>query len=142
MSNKKKTIIWCAVTLILLVVFATIPGKVGTSKRYQKRVIKPLVTKSKIVSINIAIDQYKVDTGVYPQSMHGLKSLNQDFGTDNWSGPYLQNESYLADQWGQPLYYELMNNIPIVISSGPDGELGTYDDIETGVRGKLSQPPN
>ncbi|QHI68668.1 type II secretion system protein GspG [Tichowtungia aerotolerans] len=123
-----------AAIIVLLIVLCT-PIQ-GTSKQYARRVLFPRATKADIVAINTSLDQYRIDTGAYPDQ---LLNLSQNSGAKNWNGPYIR-ENKLSDPWGQPFHYEIINNIPIVVSRGPDGELWSPDDIETALRQKLSEP--
>ena len=141
-KTKKKTILWCIIVIVILLLALVKVPIVGTSKGYANRVVKPIATKAIIYSLNTAIDQYKVDTGIYPDPLQGLGSLIEGCDVKKWNGPYLQKKVIPKDYWENPFRYELINNIPIVTSAGLDGKFETRDDIETGQRAKLSEPVN
>ena len=79
-----------------------------------------------------ALDAFKRDTGHYPTGTNGLLELVQrPPDTTNWHGPYL--EFIPKDPWGHDYIYECPGkhntNFFDLISLGPDGRLGTDDDI-------------
>ena len=131
--NKKTKITLLVFAVIIFLALALIPKRV-TSRKFAETHAKPLGTKARIISLNMAIDMYKMDTAIYPDQGLGLESLINDFGVKDWNGPYLEQSTLPTDHWGNPFEYKLIRNIPIVISSGADGKFGTYDDIETGLR--------
>jgi general secretion pathway protein G len=73
-----------------------------------------------------------VDIGYYPPGTNGLLELvQQSNGATNWQGPYL--EKFPVDPWGNRYTYECPGwhntNAYDLFSAGPDGRLGTADDI-------------
>jgi general secretion pathway protein G len=82
--------------------------------------------------IETALDCFKVDTGHYPKGTNGLvELLQQQSGTTNWHGPYL--DKLPVDPWGSKYIYEYPGrhntNGYDLFSAGPDGKAGTDDDI-------------
>lgn len=58
-----------------------------------------------------------------------LSQLTQEEGEE---GPIIEGgEDVLLDPWGNEYKYEKKKNRVIVISAGPDGEMGTEDDIRS-----------
>ena len=47
---------------------------------------------------------------------------------------HFPKEAYLVDPWGKPYRYRLEEDSFYVWSSGPDGLLGTDDDIDSNSR--------
>ncbi len=75
-----------------------------------------------------ALAAYGAELGVYPPEELGLKALFQDPGVKGWMGPYA-NKHDLRDQWGKPFIYQFDKERPRIVSTGPDGQRGTGDDI-------------
>jgi general secretion pathway protein G len=81
--------------------------------------------------IRSALNQYKVDTGHYPGSLQDLVQKTSD--ATNWHGPYFDPPRLPIDPWGD-IYvctYPGRHNTNAydLVSAGPDGRLGTEDDI-------------
>jgi general secretion pathway protein G len=78
-----------------------------------------------------ALDQYKVDTGSYPKSLQDLVQKPDD--AKNWRGPYFDPPKLPVDPWGNDYFYEYPGkhnpNAYDLFSAGPDGRIGTEDDI-------------
>ena len=85
-----------------------------------------------IVKVSAAPDAYEVDNGYYPKGKNGLLDLiQQPRDSQNWRGPYIQSDTIPKDPWGND--YVLVNpgehGAYDLLSAGPDGEMGTEDDI-------------
>jgi len=85
--------------------------------------------------IKSALDQYRLDTGVYPKGSNGLLELvRQPGGETNWHGPYLDLPKAPVDPWGNNYVYDCPgkhnSNAYDLFSAGPDGRIGTKDDID------------
>jgi len=98
--------------------------------------VRPTVARADINGgIKSALDQYKLDTGAYPKGSNGLLELvQQPNGATNWHGPYLDLPSKLpVDPWGNNYVYDCPgkhnSNGYDLFSAGPDGRVGTEDDI-------------
>jgi general secretion pathway protein G len=79
-----------------------------------------------------ALAAYKVDHGFYPPGPNGLRDLVVPPKNDqSWKGPYFQ--SIPLDPWGHPYHYSCPGTrSPAAFDlacAGPDGQLGTADDI-------------
>lgn len=81
--------------------------------------------------IQPALYAYNVDNGYYPKSLQNLVQRTDD-GT-NWRGPYFDPPRIPIDPWGNQYIYEYPGkhntNFYDLISAGPDGKVGTEDDI-------------
>jgi type II secretion system protein G len=83
-----------------------------------------------------ALEMYRIDTGTYPSTQHGLEALrNMPSGLSDeskWRGPYL-NGGIPEDSWGSRYQYEASGQQApdgyYLRSKGPDGVDGTADDI-------------
>jgi general secretion pathway protein G len=82
------------------------------------------------------IDVYHLDTNTLPSSDQGLQALISNPGSvHGWNGPYLKNEDKIPlDPWGHPYVYKQPGDNGHeyeIISAGPDGQIGTADDIQS-----------
>ena len=126
----------CALFILMVIAFLFI----RTGFCCNSTTARTVATKVLIRVINTSLDEFKAELGVYPNPEHGLSNLVYECAIENWNGPYLPKKTIPKDYWDNPLHYEVINGIPIVISAGKDGKLGTFDDIETSYRYKLSEP--
>ncbi|MBN2143706.1 MAG: type II secretion system major pseudopilin GspG [Candidatus Aureabacteria bacterium] len=87
-------------------------------------------------TLSTALDLYELDTGKYPSTEQGLHALLEKPADSsvpqNWKGPYLKKKQVLKDPWSREYLYESpgKNNQDYdLASAGPDGNMGTEDDI-------------
>src|SRR5690242_661388 len=96
--------------LELLVVVAIIGLLAGyVAPRYFGQVGKSEVNaaKAQIDALEKALDQYRLDTGTYPNNELGLNALVQRPPNETkWNGPYLRKGVPL-DPWGKPYLYKM-----------------------------------
>ena len=93
-------------------------------------------TKIEIDSIMQAVERYSMSMLADPLPQDGLQALLNKPSSDTnnrWAGPYLKNND-LKDPWGNEYIYEQEdlgngNTQAVIKSPGPDGSLGTMDDI-------------
>lgn len=80
--------------------------------------------------IYLALERFKADRGTYPQSLEDLVFRPAD--DSPWNGPYLR-KGLPEDPWHHPYVYQfpgVRNKLPYdLTSAGPDGQLGTVDDV-------------
>ena len=80
--------------------------------------------KAQIDALEKALDQYRLDTGTYPNNELGLNALvARPPNEAKWNGPYLRKGVPL-DPWGKPYLYKM------------PGEKGDYDLISYGKDGQ------
>jgi len=112
--------------LELLVVVAIIGLLVGyVAPRYFGQIGKSEITtaKAQIDAIEKALDQYRLDTGRYPNTEMGLNALVQRPQNEpKWNGPYLKKAVPL-DPWGKAYVYKA------------PGEKGDFDLVSFGKDG-------
>ncbi len=90
--------------------------------------------KTQIKAFETPIELYALDVGQPPTSQQGLSALRQappDLpDVSKWGPePYLKKE-IPKDPWGNDYVYEFLGGGQYKISSpGPDGQLGTADDL-------------
>ena len=92
------------------------------------------VTKAKndIMALETALKMYKIDNGMYPTTIQGLKALIKKPTTPPIpqhyrKGGYLDSEEVPKDPWGNPYIYRSpgQNGRPFeIISLGADGKPG------------------
>lgn len=82
-----------------------------------------------------AIGLYKLDIGVFPETLNDLieKPSDDKIGS-KWKSPYLQDRSGLLDPWQNEYQYERdgkhnVNSVDLW-STGPDGIDGNDDDVK------------
>jgi general secretion pathway protein G len=130
-ENRKSegfTLIELLLVLTILGILAAIvvPKMAGRGKEAQ---IQAAVTQ--ISAFKTALNQFEVDNGYYPKSISDL--IQQPRDARKWHGPYLETDAMPADPWGNPYVYTCPgkhNSTSFDIqSAGPDGQLGTDDDI-------------
>jgi len=85
---------------------------------------------SDVARLDFALDAFKADTGRYPTPEEGLDALvDRTWSSPNWRGPYIRRPP--LDPWGHAYVYSAPAPAvaPHVVCTGPDGLLGTGDDI-------------
>jgi general secretion pathway protein G len=110
--------------LVVMVIIGLLAGLVAP--RYFDQIGKSntKVAKAQINSLGKALDQYRLDVGVYPTTEEGLEALvTKPQNEPHWSGPYLQKAVPL-DPWGRPYQYHA------------PGEHGDYDLVSYGKDGQ------
>jgi hypothetical protein len=93
------------------------------------------LTKAHLVEVADAADDFKGDMGRYPTQEEGLRALVEEpaEGGADWFGPYLGDthvvDGVVTDTAGRPLTYRAAEGEHVIIAVGPDGEVGTADDV-------------
>jgi general secretion pathway protein G len=119
------------VTLIEMLVVVTIIGlfaAIVAPRLFQHGAeARVVAAKQQIASYQLALGQYKLDTGTYPQTEQGLNALRQQpAGLEQWHGPYLEKD-VPADPWSHPYLYKFPGDHgdePDITSYGADGQPG------------------
>jgi general secretion pathway protein G len=117
-------------TLIELLVVVLIIGVLAgfTAPRYFSQVAKSEVNvaRAQLDALAKALDQYRIDTGRYPNNELGLQALVVKPGDEpRWNGPYLRKAVPL-DPWGRPYLYRTPGEKAEfdLVSLGKDGQPG------------------
>lgn len=126
-------------TLLELLVVVTIIGLLAgfVAPRYFSQVGKSEVNvaRAQIDALEKALDQYRLDTGRYPDSELGLTALLERPASEHkWNGPYLKKAVPL-DPWGKAYVYRVPGQRGDfdVVSFGRDGKPGgTGEDADLG----------
>jgi len=119
--------------LELLVVVAIIGLLVGyVAPRYFGQITKSEINtaKAQIDALEKALDEYRLDTGHYPNAEVGLGALvERPQNEPKWNGPYLKKAVPL-DPWGKPYLYKIPGERGDfdLTSYGKDGQPGGSGD--------------
>lgn len=121
------TLIEMLVVVTIIALFAAIVGPRLLHRGDQARVV---AAKEQISAFQLALGQYKLDTGTFPTTEQGLAALRvQPQGVEQWHGPYLTRD-LANDPWGHPYAYKFPGDHgdePDIISYGEDGQPGGSD---------------
>jgi general secretion pathway protein G len=114
--------------LVVVVIIGLLAGFVAPRYFGQVGKSEVNVAKAQIDALEKALDQYRLDTGVYPSTELGLKALvERPPNEPKWAGPYLRKAVPL-DPWGRPYLYRSPSEQPgldyDLISLGRDGQPG------------------
>ena len=138
-SNRKPLIRLPVLSMILIlgVVFASIG--LLLVMRLNKRALllsQARETENTLQDVMGALISYELLAGTYPTERQGLQALISRPALPpqptRWE-PIL--EQYPIDAWGQKLHYRASEaedgSVPELVSAGPDGALGTPDDLSS-----------
>ncbi len=118
------TLIEMLVVVTIIALFAAIVGPRLLHRGDQARVV---AAKEQISAFQLALGQYKLDTGGFPTTEQGLAALRQQpQGVEQWHGPYLTRD-LSTDPWSHPYVYKFPGDHgdePDIISYGADGQPG------------------
>ena len=106
--------------LVVMVIIGLLAGIVAPQYFTQLGKSNAKVAKAQIESFGQALDQYRLDVGVYPNAEQGLAALRvAPANTPKWAGPYLKRDIPL-DPWGNAYQYKA------------PGQHGDYDLLSLG----------
>lgn len=131
--KKENTVIAAArrgFTLVELLVVVAILGILGTIaiQNVKAHIDKANETASRatVQSVSEAVTNYYIKNKKMPDSLVQLTEGSDD------DPPILEGgEKAIYDAWDNELKYERRGQRYVVISSGPDGDFGTEDDIRS-----------
>lgn len=130
--KKAFTLIELLLVVVIIGVLAAImlPSFSGRSEEARKTRAKTEIEST----LGLALDMFEADTGRYPTSEQGLDALiKKPDGALNWRGPYIKKSNNFEDPWKNKYRYQFPGQRNTsgydLISPGPDGQLGTEDDI-------------
>lgn len=126
-SRAGVTLIELLVVVTIIALFIAIAGPRLLHRGDQARVV---AAKQQISDLQLALGQFKLDTGLFPTQEQGLGSLRvQPQGMEQWHGPYLVKDLG-PDPWGHPYAYKYPGehgDEPDLICYGADGQPGGTD---------------
>lgn len=110
--------------LVVMVIIGLLAGYVGPKLFGQIGKSQAKAVRAQIDGFSKALDQYRIDTGHYPNSEQGLAALlKSPAGEPAWAGPYLA-KAVPKDPWNNEYRY------------ASPGEHGDYDLVSLGRDGK------
>ncbi len=80
------------------------------------------------VFVVLALETYRAHCFAYPRALAGLFETPAGISED-WRGPYLEGRPPVLDPWGTEWGYMSDGASFKLTSAGPDGTIGTGDDI-------------
>jgi general secretion pathway protein G len=109
--------------LVVMVIIGLLAGYVGPKLFAQIGKSEVKVARAQIDALSKALDQYRIDTGRYPDTSQGLLALVVKPGDEaRWQGPYLA-KTVPVDPWQRPYTYR------------SPGQYGEYDLASLGKDG-------
>lgn len=120
-------------TLAVLAVTAILAGQVGSAGYSLVQKAKVISARTQIESIRVALQDFYIDEGRFPDSEEGLLVLwEKQNSCARWHGPYVQ-KPVPKDPWGNSYVYFSKDDIPedapeglpfAVVCYGADGKKG------------------
>ena len=128
------TLIEVLLVLVILVILGSLVGL--TVNRAQKQALRD-AARAQILAFDSPLELYHQNIRSYPTSSQGLQAMvvaPADLkNPERWNGSYLQGNTIPLDPWDNEYQYELMDTENYrITSAGPDGQMGTDDDITKG----------
>src|SRR5207249_2562912 len=94
--------------LVVIIVLGLLAALVGPRILGRVSEAKSATARTQIELLGLALDNYRLDNGMYPTSEQGLGALQEKPTREpiplNWRGPYLRKALPL-DPWGRPYIY-------------------------------------
>ncbi len=111
--------------LVVLVILGLLMGMVLPKYLQKEKGARLKAAKAQIELLGQALDQFRLDTGKYPNTSEGLNALMTNPGVDQWDGPYLK-KAVPNDPWNKPYVYQ---------SPGTHGDYDLYSYGADGMAG-------
>jgi general secretion pathway protein G len=118
--------------LVVIVIIGALAGLIAPRYFDQLGKSNTKIARAQLVSLEKALDQYRLDVGRYPSTEQGLAALNtRPTGQERWAGPYLKR-AVPPDPWGQPYIYKSPGEHGEfdLSSLGSDGQPGGTGEAE------------
>jgi len=110
--------------LVVMVIIGILVAYVGPKLFGQIAKSESKMARAQLVTLQNALDQYRLDAGRYPPQEAGLAALaSRPVDEPRWAGPYLA-KAVPKDPWGRDYVYRL------------PGEHGEYDLASLGRDGR------
>ena len=118
--------------LIVMAILAMLAALVGPALFDRLDKGKQSTAASQISQLELALDQYRLDVGHYPNSLEALVRNVDD--EDGWDGPYLNRADEVPlDPWKNEFVYSRVGRSFSLLSYGADGvEGGEGPDADIG----------
>src|SRR2546423_6922234 len=95
--------------LVVIIVLGLLAALVGPRILGRVSEARSATARTQIDLLGLALDNYRLDNGVYPTTEQGLAALQEKPSREplplNWRGPYLKKAVPL-DPWGRPYLYK------------------------------------
>lgn len=95
--------------IVVLIVIGLLAGLVAPQILGRVSDAKVTTARTQIELLGVALENYRLDNGVYPSTQQGLEALRaKPSGSPdarNWRGPYLK-KAVPADPWGRAYLYK------------------------------------
>ena len=109
--------------LLVIVILGVLAAMVVPQFAGQGESARISTTRSSISGIATAVNTYEIQVGRFPESL-------DDLTVETDTRAALLDKNNLADAWGNPFSYKKTSKFKYEIrSAGPDGQMGTDDDI-------------
>ena len=121
--------------LVVIIVLGLLAALVGPRILGRVSEAKSATARTQIELLGVALDNYRLDNGMYPTTEQGLQALQEQPTREplplNWRGPYLKKAVPL-DPWGRPYIYKSPGEHNpsgyALFSFGRDGQPGGVDE--------------
>lgn len=109
--------------LLVIAILGTLAAVVMTNFTGQGEQSKITATRTSISNIGTAIQAYEVTAGRFPDSLDDMTIATEQRAA-------LLKKEALIDSWGTPFQYTKKGRFEYEVrSAGPDGQIGSEDDI-------------
>ena len=94
--------------IVVLIVIGLLAGLVAPQILGRVSDARITTAKAQVELLGVALENYRLDNGIYPSTAQGLEALRARPGGSpapgNWRGPYIRKAVPL-DPWGKPYIY-------------------------------------
>lgn len=111
--------------LVVIVILGLLAGIVLPKYLAREKKGRQAAARTQIELLGQALDQFRLDTGRYPNTSEGLNALINNPGASGWDGPYLK-KAVPPDPWGRQYNYQ---------APGSHGEYDLYSYGADGTSG-------
>ncbi|MDR1492832.1 MAG: type II secretion system protein GspG [Planctomycetaceae bacterium] len=118
--------------MLVLFIIMSIAGMALLAVGQMRTAARERIAQSTVNDLTGKLDLYQELNGTYPSVDEGIEAL--------WTcppsiDPSVYKQVYKKpvgdDPWGNPYQYQIEGDTVVVFSCGPDGQLGTDDDIRS-----------
>lgn len=92
--------------MVVLVILGMIAGLVYQAVIPRVEDAKIRTAKAQMEIFGLALDNYRLDVGAYPNSLQELVESS----AQGWKGPYLKKKMIPPDPWNNPYVYEVIED--------------------------------
>jgi general secretion pathway protein G len=109
--------------MLVVVIIGVLAAVVAVNTTWQGKMARINATRASIQNIGTAVQLYEQESGRWPTSLGELTVATQH-------RPGLLQANNLKDSWGVDFQFKMKNEFEYEIrSAGPDGQMGTEDDV-------------